>query len=169
MRIIHGEVPALPGQKAVLVRDYGEEHPIAAVQVFVIEVLEAACRPVQGGLVQGVFHRGGEAVGNIDPIVVLPVEQAGGGQGFQCTELVPEGKMILGVGFKAGHEPPAQYGIQGERRHGGQFPPLTVRSGFLGEKQTGQKGHGQKQPKQDTDRQVFLFAIHGILLSKPEV
>lgn len=65
--------------------------------------------------------------------------------------------MILGVGFKAGHEPPAQYGIQGERRHGGQFPPLTVRSGFLGEKQTGQKGHGQKQPKQDTDRQVFLL------------
>lgn len=85
MRIIHGEVPALPGQKAVLVRDYGEEHPIAAVQVFVIEVLEAACRPVQGGLVQGVFHRGGEAVGNIDPIVVLPVEQAGGRTGASCV------------------------------------------------------------------------------------
>ena len=159
MRIIHGEVPALPGQKAVLVRDYGEEHPIAAVQVFVIEVLEAACRPVQGGLVQGVFHRGGEAVGNIDPIVVLPVEQAGGGQGFQCTELVPEGKMILGVGFKAGHEPPAQYGIQGERRHGGQFPPLTVRSG-LGRNKQARKATARSSPNRiQTVRFFFLLSM----------
>ena len=115
-------------QKMILVGNYRKIYVrVRSGHQRFIEIAEPLRCVCQRCLLQRVIQFGGVAAGKINAVVVLLTVAVKARQGLQGAELLPQGKLVNGIAFVVGHEPPGEHACRSHLRSLGERAPLADR------------------------------------------
>ena len=159
--IVHSQDAAFLAQVVALVRNHRRiDLAAAGFQIPVPDLAELIQRERHRLLVKGILYLGGVAVVEENAIIVVLVQNIEGNEGFQLPESIPQGELVQGIAFKAGHEFALQNSLAGKHRELLKFPPLgqgqLVRRLHPGK-------HSQAKPEDHQDKSADgadLLVVH---------